>query len=405
MAKAIPYVLSINVNSPCNLRGGGGRKAPTPIHNPQNLTRLQALFRLKSARTRSGRYLHLGSLLLLLTSACGKMGEPLPPLIRIPRPIADLTARQQGGEVILGWTLPHLNTDGSRATTLASMEIYRAIRDPSSDAGAPPAVGDSDPWRVLQAEPPPGREETGILRDLLEGRDLSEVLGREFSYAVKVFNRKGQTAGLSNVATLWLQPVPHPPGRPSLNPAEEFVEISWEPSSTNIDGSPVAAGVAFNLYRTSSGRRSAASPLNSTPVAGTSYRDGSARLGETYVYRARAVLETVRGKVESRDSEEATLFHRDVYPPAPPSRLTLVAGREFLSLAWFPNSEADLAGYHVFRRQGRGEFQRLTATATQRTSYEDRDLLEGPVHAYRVTAVDRAGNQSSYSNVVSDTLE
>jgi len=80
-------------------------------------------------------------------------------------------------------------------------------------------------------------------------------------------------------------------------------------------------------------------------------------------------------------------------------------GREFLSLAWFPNSEADLAGYHVFRRQGRGDFRRLTATATQRTSHEDRDLQKGPVYAYRVTAVDRAGNQSSYSNVVSDTLE
>ena len=326
-------------------------------------------------------------------------------MIRIPRPVVDLTARQQGGEVILGWTLPHLNTDGSTATTLASMEIYRTIGDPSSDAGAGPAVGDSDLWRVLQTEPAPGREETRSIRDLLEGQDLSEVLGRELSYAAKVFNRKGQTAGLSNIVTLWLQPVPQPPGRPSLNPTEEYVEVSWAPSSTNIDGSPVAAGVAFNLYRTSSKRSSIGSPLNSTPVAGTSYRDGSVRLGETYVYRVRAVLETLRGRVESRDSEEATLFHRDGYPPGPPRQLTLVVGREFLSLAWFPNSEADLAGYHVFRRQGSGEFQRLTTTATQRTSYEDRDLQKGPVYSYRVTAVDLAGNQSSYSNVVSDTLE
>ena len=220
--------------------------------------------------------------------------------------------------------------------------------------------------------------------------------GEEFSYAVKVFNRKGQTAGLSNIATLWLQPVPQSPGRPRLNPAEEFVEISWAPSTTNIDGSPVAAGVAFNLYRAPPEGSPAGSLLNATPVAGTSYRDGSVRLGETYVYRVRAVLETDRGKVESRDSEEATLFHRDVFPPRPPRRLALVVGREYLSLAWYPNSEADLAGYHVFRRQGRGDFQRLTATATQRTSYEDRDLLKGPVYSYRVTAVDRAGNKAVF---------
>ena len=326
-------------------------------------------------------------------------------MIRIPQPIADLTARQQGAEVMLSWTLPHLNTDGSAATTLASIEIHRSIREPSLAAEAAPAGGDLDLWRVLKSEPARGREQKKSIRDRLEGRDLSEVLEGEFSYAVKVFNRKGQTAGLSNIATLWLQPVPHPPGRPSLNPGEAFVEVSWAPSSTNIDGSPVAAGVAFNLYRTSSESRSTGSPLNSTPVAGTSYRDGSARLGETYRYRVRALLETDRGRVESRDSEAATLFHRDLYPPVPPRRLTLVAGREFLSLAWFPNSEADLAGYHVFRRQGPGEFQRLTTTATQRTSYEDRDLQKGPVYSYRVAAVDLAGNQSSYSNVVSDTLE
>ena len=351
--------------------------------------------------------LRLGSLLLLLflTAACGKIGEPLPPLIRIPRPVVDLAARQQGGEVVLSWTLPRLNTDGSTATTLASVEIYRAIREPSPAAGAGPAPGVSDLWRVLQAEPVPDREEKKSLRDLLEAGDLSEVLEREFSYAVKVFNRKGQTAGFSNIATLRLQVVPHPPGRPNLDATEEFVEVSWTPAATNIDGSPAGPGAAFNLYRTSAGGSAAGSPLNPTPVSGTSYRDGSARLGETYAYRVRAVLETAGGRVESLDSEEASLLYRDVYPPGPPRQLTLAVGREFLSLAWFPNSEADLAGYHVFRRRGRGEFMRLNATATQRTSYADRDLQKGRPYSYRVTAVDRAGNQSDFSNVVNDTLE
>lgn len=365
------------------------------------------MFRLELARKTSGPNLRLGSLLLFLflTAACGKIGEPLPPLIRIPRPVVDLTARQQGGEVILRWTLPRLNTDGSTATTLASVEIYRAIREPSPAAGAGPVPGDSDLWRVLQAEPVPGREEKRSLRDLLEAGDLCEGLEREFSYAVKVFNRKGQTAGFSNIATLRLQVVPHPPGRPTLDPTEEFVEVSWTPAAANIDGSPAGPGAAFNLYRTSAEGSAAGSPLNPTPVSGTSYRDGSARLGETYAYRVRAVLETAGGRVESRDSEEASLLYRDVYPPGPPRQLTLAVGRELLSLAWFPNSEADLAGYHVFRRQGRGEFIRLNATATQRTSYADRDLRKGRPYSYRVTAVDRAGNQSDFSNVVSDTLE
>ncbi len=358
-------------------------------------------------RTPAGANLRLGSLLLLLclTAACGKIGEPLPPFIRIPSPVVDLAARQQGGEVMLSWTLPRLNTDGSTATTLASVEIYRAIREPSPAAAAAPGVGDLDLWKVLQTGPAPPGEETKTIRDLLEGRDLSEVLGREVNYAVKVFNLKGQTAGLSNRVTLRLQPAPHPPGAPNLNPAEESIQVSWVPSATNIDGSPVTPGVGFNLYRTSDPGIPARNPLNPTPVAETSYRDGSARLGGKYFYRVRAVLETAEGRVESRDSEEVSLLHRDVYPPGPPRQLAIVVGRELLNLAWFPNSEADLAGYHVFRSQGPGGFQRLTAVATRRTSYADRDLQKGRRYSYRVTAVDRAGNQSGYSNVVSDTLE
>lgn len=376
------------------------------IRSSRYLTHLSTFFRLKRAATFTALNLCSGCLLLLfLTAACGKIGEPLPPLIQIPRPVLDLTARQQGGEVILSWTLPRLNTDGSTATTLASIQIYRVIRAPASTTEAIPSAGDSDLWRVLKAQPASGREERQNVRDLLKEVDLTEVLGREFSYAIKVFNLKGQTAGFSNVANLWLQPVPHPPGRPNLNPSEKFVKVSWAPPATNIDGSPVVSGLTFNLYRTSAEGSFTETPLNPSPVSDVSYRDRSIRLGKTYAYRVRAVLETGRGWVESRDSEEAFLLHRDVYPPSTPQQLTLVVAREFLSLAWFPNSETDLAGYHVFRRQGRGDFQRLTSSVLQRPSYTDRDLQKGHIYSYRVAAIDRSGNQSGYSNVVSDTLE
>src|SRR6185369_16969314 len=56
---------------------------------------------------------------LSLLAACGNIGEPLPPLVQIPKPISDLAVMQFGKEVKLSWTLPKLNIDGSEATTLA----------------------------------------------------------------------------------------------------------------------------------------------------------------------------------------------------------------------------------------------------------------------------------------------
>src|ERR1043165_8023072 len=62
-------------------------------------------------------------LLLLFLPACGKEAAPLPPFVRIPEAVKDLTAVQRGNNLILTWTNPARNIDGSAATDLAHVEI------------------------------------------------------------------------------------------------------------------------------------------------------------------------------------------------------------------------------------------------------------------------------------------
>src|SRR5207302_2390724 len=60
---------------------------------------------------------------LWLLPACGREGPPLPPFIRIPESVKDLSVVQSGHDLVLTWTNPGKNIDGSAATNLAHVQI------------------------------------------------------------------------------------------------------------------------------------------------------------------------------------------------------------------------------------------------------------------------------------------
>ena len=59
-----------------------------------------------------------------LAAGCGKKGPPLPPLIKLPAPPADLTAQRRGSKVDLQFTVPGANTDGTRPANVERVEVY-----------------------------------------------------------------------------------------------------------------------------------------------------------------------------------------------------------------------------------------------------------------------------------------
>src|SRR5262245_13994286 len=59
----------------------------------------------------------------LLTAGCGRVGDPLPPFIRIPESVADLAVYQSGHNLVLTWTNPQRYVDGSAATDLSAVVI------------------------------------------------------------------------------------------------------------------------------------------------------------------------------------------------------------------------------------------------------------------------------------------
>jgi hypothetical protein len=157
-----------------------------------------------------------GSLLLAsiassLLIGCGNVGAPLPPLIQIPVPVSDLAIQQFGKSAQLTWTLPKLNTDGSTATTVATVEIYRLATDHQQPAPDSKTFAQSaQPWKSIPKQIldtyPQGMKLS--FSDTFQEFEAHDVFQRSLHYALRVVNNKKQSAGLSNIVSLSIIPLP-----------------------------------------------------------------------------------------------------------------------------------------------------------------------------------------------------
>ncbi len=342
-----------------------------------------------------------------LLQACGNVGDPLPPLIQIPKPISDLSVLQLGKNVKLSWTLPKLNTDGSAATTLQRVEIYR-LRSKSVTHLDPATFAHlATKWLVIdEVNFEAYREgEKLVLTDALTALNDQELFQSVFSYAIKALNGKKQDAGFSNFESVRIHPVPRPPERVRPSYAEDHIEVRWEAPLQNIDDSTLSDELRFHVYRSSISEARVRELLTRTPISETSFKDQSMVLGKTYYYAVRCVVSTREGLVESSDSQEVEATNVDVYSPRVPQEITAISDGQFISLVWLPNTESDLAGYHVYRSGEERDFKPLTGKAITSASYFDESVEKGKTYHYRVTAIDVSGNESSHSKEAGDKIE
>ncbi|MGY1681907.1 pectinesterase family protein [Geodermatophilus sp. SYSU D01176] len=97
----------------------------------------------------------------------------------------------------------------------------------------------------------------------------------------------------------------------------------------------------------------------------------------------------------------------DTTAPAAPAGLVATGGNGVVELSWTADTDADLAGYRVYRAAGTSveatEANRVTAELLIGTAFADRSVVSGTGYTYAVTAVDRAGNESPASPVASAT--
>jgi fibronectin type 3 domain-containing protein len=105
---------------------------------------------------------------------------------------------------------------------------------------------------------------------------------------------------------------------------------------------------------------------------------------------------------ESEPSVEAKAIVGDVIASLPPQNLRAQASDHDVNLTWDPNAETGLAGYNAYRSTPQG-WLKLNAALIIEITYTDANLKNG-TYSYRLTAVDKVGNESEPSNEALATI-
>jgi hypothetical protein len=142
-------------------------------------------------------------------------------------------------------------------------------------------------------------------------------------------------------------------------------------------------------------------------VSSHEYRDTQFEFGKTYLYTVRAVAQFGQDLVESADGAPAFVTPRDTFPPAAPVGLVAAVvpatpgAPAYVELSWAISPEGDLAGYRVYRgERDDTPGERMNANLLLSPTFRDISVMAGRGYSYRVSAVDRAGNESPLSSAV-----
>ena len=210
-------------------------------------------------------------------NACGKKGPPLPPLVKLPAPPAELVAARRGDTVDLQFNVPNANTDNTRPANLDRVDVYAITAPPTIDDAqilkhgtkiATVAVkAPRDPDQAVEPDDPdtvpeepegeglnqgavahvvehlteqalrpfdPASDPSSRPKQTVRERPAGPLLGPSFgvaarTYAAVAVSARGRKGPMSKRAATPLVPPPAAPSKAAITYDENEVTITWTP--------------------------------------------------------------------------------------------------------------------------------------------------------------------------------
>jgi hypothetical protein len=378
------------------------------------------------------------SSICVFAGGCASPGEPLERKALVPAAVTDLAATQQGDSVVLTFTMPKESVEHRVLKDPPTIEIYRTFspeQPPISPATASGSSGTFSvsapiPYVTIPASMVDRYSNRGFIRytDTLKAQDFAQHSGWVAQYTVRTQTNPKKISADSNRAQLPIFPAPDAIDDVKAEVTHSAVVLTWTPPQKTIAGpTPVPSG--YHIYRAEVNTVTAAPNENtsasmvaekiataksSSPLIkigdseAPAFSDTQAEFGKTYKYSVRSFITHSTLNLESDDSNLVTVTPKDIFPPSAPQGLVIVLVPEqtdspaSLDLSWAISPETDIAGYNVYRSEHVGiPGQRLNAELLITPAFRDMNAVPGHRYFYTVTAVDRSGNESPVSAVVS----
>jgi len=290
-----------------------------------------------------------------MAMACGKVGDPKPPINRTPLAVNGLNAGQSGHTVTLSWINPARYVGDKEAITdLGTIRILRnGVQIAQEKAGAP---GQPQSYSI----------------------DVSKELDAEMTFAVQIETSRGRSSTVSTPVTIRPRDVPGPPVGLQATVDQERITLRWMVPQLN----PTLAELYFVQ------RSDRPAPVR---VMATSYEDEDYEVGKKYDYTVTAA----RGgdtPVSGLTGASLSVVATDEVPPLAPTGLTVMpAGLGAVFLRWDRNKERDVATYLVYR----SDQEKPIVPPRAVEAFSDPEYRPG--FTYQVVAVDKSGNESAKS--------
>ncbi len=328
---------------------------------------------------------------------CGVQGTPHPPRLERPAKITNLSAMQVGQSLEVHFTLPQLTTDGERLTKPLEVEILRALVPQGNGLSKLP---EPEVWmHLIHDEWSPYAQGNDVSYSAhLTEREFHDWRGQTLVVGVRTltrgFRHRVIDSDPSNLVDVPIFDVSGPVESIKCVTTEKAVEIQFSPPATTLSGELIHDLTGYRIYRSSTGRAGSFELLGET--ASSPYRDTQFEFGQAYYYQIRAVFGKLGHLAMSDASAAVKVMPRDVFPPVPPQGLSSIYSGGAVGLVWTANTEADLAGYNVYRLEDQTA-RRVNKELVRTPIFRDTSAEPGKTLTYYVTAVDLSGNESKPS--------
>ena len=331
--------------------------------------------------------------ILMIPASCGRKRAPVPPGTLRPERIKDLSYEITAKGVILSWSVPVRNHDGSPLSHVKEFRLYKAeVPIAGGCLECPPKYG--KPVAVkLDSKPEPGQK--------IHYEDTTLKPGFYYIYQVRTVKGLLNVSDLSNkVSFAWHCP-PDAPMNLAAEVLEKGVKLSWLPPERFQDGSPLAAPLKYHILRKFDDEKAWTTLRGTTRE--TIWFDKIRRTYRHVEYKVVPVFTYHGTEIPGKASQPLLVRARGFGYLNAPNLLHVKKTAAGIQISWKRLKRYDISGYNIYRKDPAGIIFKLNHYPVKSTTFTDKTSLRKGRYDYFVTAVDDSypPNESPPSRIIS----